>query len=204
MPSPADWVWTNPNEWKPLWTTLPQNTFHPYKARKVPLSMAPAFGPQTHSVSPTLDPTSDTMTDYQGGKHFGELREKQDDILCTINEEVMNSGKYKDVEQLDRKLEAYKKKYMEFDTSTRGGIDLMSLKRMMEKLGMAKTHLELKKMMAEVSTTDPEVITYRDFLDMMLGKHSTVLKLILMFEELKAEPSRPSGPAPKRDLSSLP
>jgi len=30
--------------------------------------------------------------------------------------------------------------------------DMMELKRMMEKLGQAKTHLELKKMIAEVDT----------------------------------------------------
>jgi len=30
----------------------------------------------------------------------------------------------------------------------------MELKRMMEKLGQAKTHLELKKMIAEVDTTN--------------------------------------------------
>ena len=30
--------------------------------------------------------------------------------------------------------------------------DIMELKRMMEKLGQAKTHLELKKMIAEVDT----------------------------------------------------
>ncbi len=30
----------------------------------------------------------------------------------------------------------------------------MELKRMMEKLGQAKTHLELKKMIAEVDTND--------------------------------------------------
>lgn len=29
-------------------------------------------------------------------------------------------------------------------------VDIMELKRMMEKLGQAKTHLELKKMIAEV------------------------------------------------------
>lgn len=32
-------------------------------------------------------------------------------------------------------------------------IDIMELKRMMEKMGQAKTHLELKKMIAEVDTT---------------------------------------------------
>ena len=33
----------------------------------------------------------------------------------------------------------------------------MELKRMMEKLGQAKTHLELKKMIAEVDTTNSGV-----------------------------------------------
>ncbi len=33
-------------------------------------------------------------------------------------------------------------------------VDIMELKRMMEKLGQAKTHLELKKMIAEVDTTN--------------------------------------------------
>ena len=33
-------------------------------------------------------------------------------------------------------------------------LDIMELKRMMEKLGQAKTHLELKKMIAEVDTTN--------------------------------------------------
>ena len=33
-------------------------------------------------------------------------------------------------------------------------IDIMELKRMMEKLGQAKTHLELKKMIAEVDKTN--------------------------------------------------
>ena len=48
---------------------------------------------------------------------------------------------------------------------------------MMEKLGQAKTHLELKKMIAEVDTTNSGTITYSEFLVMMLGKRSSVLKL---------------------------
>ena len=32
--------------------------------------------------------------------------------------------------------------------------DIMELKRMMERLGQAKTHLELKKIIAEVDTTN--------------------------------------------------
>ena len=36
-------------------------------------------------------------------------------------------------------------------------IDMMELKRMMEKLGQPKTHLELKKMIAEVDTNNSGV-----------------------------------------------
>lgn len=49
---------------------------------------------------------------------------------------------------------------------------------MLEKLGLAKTHLELKKMMAEVvGGTSKDTISYNDFLNMMLGKRNAILKL---------------------------
>ena len=54
--------------------------------------------------------------------------------------------------------------------------DIMDVKYMMEKLGQAKTHLELKKMIAEVDTTNSGAINYKDFVTMMLGKNSGVLK----------------------------
>lgn len=55
--------------------------------------------------------------------------------------------------------------------------DMMGLKRMMEKLGVPKTHLELKKMIVEVTGGSSNTINYRDFVKMMLGKRSAVLKL---------------------------
>ena len=55
--------------------------------------------------------------------------------------------------------------------------ELMGLKRMMEKLGVPKTHLELKKMIVEVTGGSSNTINYRDFVKMMLGKRSAVLKL---------------------------
>ena len=59
---------------------------------------------------------------------------------------------------------------------------MMGLKLMLEKLGVAKTHLELKKMMAEIvggSAQDAKhrPISYTDFLKMMLGKRNAILKL---------------------------
>lgn len=55
--------------------------------------------------------------------------------------------------------------------------DIMSLKRMLEKLGVPKTHLELKKLIREVSSGSGETFSYSDFLRMMLGKRSAILKM---------------------------
>lgn len=55
--------------------------------------------------------------------------------------------------------------------------DIMSLKRMLEKLGVPKTHLELKKLIKEVSSGSGETFSYSDFLRMMLGKRSAILKM---------------------------
>lgn len=55
--------------------------------------------------------------------------------------------------------------------------DIMSLKRMLEKLGVPKTHLELKKLIREVSSGSEETFSYSDFLTMMLGKRSAILRV---------------------------
>ncbi|NXS24719.1 AIF1L factor, partial [Mystacornis crossleyi] len=84
-------------------------------------------------------------------------------------------------------------------------LDLMSVKRMMEKLGAPKTHLELKKMISEVTGGVSDTISYQDFVNVMLGKRSAVLKLVMMFEGKASESNpKPSGPPPERDIASLP
>ena len=55
--------------------------------------------------------------------------------------------------------------------------DLVGLKKMLEELGQAKTHLELKKMIREVDKTNRGTICYRDFVAMMCGPTTSVLKL---------------------------
>lgn len=149
----------------------------------------------------------DTKKNHQGGKAYGALKSGQEDKLDEINKSFINTGDYDDEEEwpdLEGTLNAYKKQFMEFDEDNSGDIDIMELKRMMEKLGQAKTHLELKKMIAEVDTTNSGTITYEEFLHMMLGKKSSILKKILMFEALMKEKEIPKGIPPKRDLSSLP
>ncbi|XP_077478680.1 allograft inflammatory factor 1-like [Stigmatopora argus] len=143
----------------------------------------------------------------QGGKAFGQLKEQQKVKLEEINQEFLEDQKYRDEDDLAMKLEGFKNKYAEFDLNDQGEIELMGLKQMMEKLGVPKTHLELKKMIMEVTGgSSSNTIDYRDFVKMMLGKRSAVLKLVLLFEDKANGPAacKSDGPPPKRDISSLP
>ncbi|XP_053159580.1 allograft inflammatory factor 1 [Hemicordylus capensis] len=140
----------------------------------------------------------------QGGKAFGMLKAQQEEFLDSLNKEFLDDPKYSTEEDLAPKLEMFKKKYMEFDLNAQGDIDIMALKCMLEKLGAAKTHLELKKMITEVTGGVGETICYRDFVLMMLGKRSAILKIILMFEDMKKEDEKPAGPPPKKNISELP
>lgn len=142
--------------------------------------------------------------DYQGGKAHGERLEMLGKKLSSINEEFLNDTGYSEVEDLEANLEQYKEKFMEFDLDQNLEIDIMSMKRMMEKLGKTKTHLEIQKMIKEVDTTGSGTINYREFVLMMLGGKSTILKLILFFENLGHTPEAKTGIPPKRALDSLP
>jgi len=83
-----------------------------------------------------------------------------------------------------------------------GTITLDELKRMMEKLGQAKTHVELMKMIKEVNEDgDDRAISFREFVNMFREGEKSVLGLILKFEQKKKEKEKP---VPVRDLSSLP
>ncbi|XP_031997129.1 allograft inflammatory factor 1 isoform X2 [Hylobates moloch] len=128
--------------------------------------------------------------DLQGGKAFGLLKAQQEERLDEINKQFLDDPKYSSDEDLPSKLEGFK--------------DIMSLKRMLEKLGVPKTHLELKKLIGEVSSGSGETFSYPDFLRMMLGKRSAILKMILMYEEKAREKEKPTGPPAKKAISELP
>uniref|UniRef100_A0A8C6AK39 Allograft inflammatory factor 1 like n=1 Tax=Monodon monoceros TaxID=40151 RepID=A0A8C6AK39_MONMO len=115
---------------------------------------------------------------FQGGKALCLLKARQERRPAEINRELLCDQKYSDEENLPEKLA--------------GEIDLMSLKRVMEKRGVPKTHPEMK-MISEVA----------DFVNMALGKRSAVLKLVMMFEGKPNESSpKPAGPL-QRGVASL-
>ncbi|KAJ1134460.1 hypothetical protein NDU88_000912 [Pleurodeles waltl] len=147
----------------------------------------------------------DSRDKARGGKAFGQLKAKQEEELDALNKVFMDDAKYNTDEDLEEKLQLFKKKFMDFDLNDNGDIDMMGLKRMLEKLGAPKTHLELKKMITEVTGGASDTISYQDFVRMMLGKRSAILKIILMYEEkAREQDEKPAGPPPKKVISDLP
>ncbi|XP_055888954.1 allograft inflammatory factor 1-like [Biomphalaria glabrata] len=143
-------------------------------------------------------------TDKQGGKAFGEYMAKWEAQLDEINKEFLNDEFFNDDEELSFKLQEYKAKFIECDQDLSGDLDVMDVKYLLQKLGQAKTHLEVISMIKEVDSTHKDAINYRDFVRMMLGPKSSILKIILLFEGLGKPKEKPKGPPPKRDLASLP
>lgn len=145
--------------------------------------------------------------DYQGGKGFGQKKKLQEANLDEVNKVYLATDEYQDEDEypeLANQLDDYKSQFMAYDEDLDSAINLMELKMMMEKLDQAKTHLELKKMISEVDRENLGAISYNDFVYMMLGGKTSVLKLILKFEKAMRGKEKPTGTAPKRDLSSLP
>nr|AFA43699.1 allograft inflammatory factor-1 [Schizothorax prenanti] len=142
----------------------------------------------------------------QGGKAYGLLKSQQEETLNAINEAFLSEPNYAEEDDLRSKLEMFNNNYMEFDLNDKGDIDLMAFKRMLEQLGLAKTHLELKEMMSEVAGgTSKETISYNDFLNMMLGIRNAILTLILMFEGMgKDQEPKDTAPPARTTLSDLP
>ncbi|GAM28137.1 hypothetical protein SAMD00019534_113130 [Acytostelium subglobosum LB1] len=139
---------------------------------------------------------SATTKNYQGGKVHGQILKSQEASLDSIAAEFAS--------ELDEAtIEKYKAKFMLYDINNSGDIDQYELQLMMEKIGQTKTHLELKKMIAEVDSTGKGTINFRDFLVMMTGKKSSILQKILMFEELAKKPETPKGPPPKKSISDF-
>ncbi|XP_022085355.1 allograft inflammatory factor 1-like [Acanthaster planci] len=143
-------------------------------------------------------------TNKQGGKQWGKLKKDQEEALEAINEEIIKNGEYSSYEDLEERLNNYKEKFIEYDLDNSGDLDDKDVTFMMEKLGQPKNLLEVKKMIAEVDTNRSGTINYNEFIEMMLGKKNSVLKIILMFEEKKKGKEQPTGIPPKRSLEDLP
>jgi len=140
----------------------------------------------------------------QGGKTWGKVKAEQEANFSAINEELIRGGDYSSYEDLEERLDSYKGMFIEYDQDNSGDLNAEDVTYMMEKLGKPTNMLDVTKMIAEVDTNKSGTINYNEFIEMMLGKKSSVLKIILMFEEKRKEKEKPTGPPPKRSLTDLP
>ncbi|XP_071948369.1 allograft inflammatory factor 1-like [Antedon mediterranea] len=142
--------------------------------------------------------------DYQGGRKWGDVKKEQAKKIDTINQEIIESGNYKEYEDLDEKLILYKEQFIEYDTDDSGDLDPTDVAYMLEKLGKNKNILEIKKMIAQVDLDGSGTINYHEYVQMMLGKKNSILRIILMFEEKSKEKPGPSGPPSVKKIEDLP
>ncbi|XP_067948097.1 allograft inflammatory factor 1-like [Watersipora subatra] len=140
---------------------------------------------------------------FPNGKMYGMSLENLEHELDKVNAEFLQDDNYSNVEDLEEKLTQFKAKFIECDRDLSGDLDLMDLKYMLEKLGQPKTHLELKKLIKQVDLNNSGTIHYNEFILMMLGKTS-VLRMILLFEDKQKEAEKPTGVAPKKSIADLP
>jgi allograft inflammatory factor 1 len=139
----------------------------------------------------------------QGGRDFGRRLQVQERDLDRIGQEYRQRNPDADPAQIEK----YKQKFMVYDRDHKGELGMEEVKWMLEKLGQPKTHLEIKKMIAQVDKSGSGTIEYIEFLEMMLGPGgNSILKKILMFEELAKEKEAPKKGdlPPRRSLTDLP
>ncbi|XP_013379755.1 uncharacterized protein LOC106151192 isoform X2 [Lingula anatina] len=90
------------------------------------------------------------------GKFFGLMKEAQSKHLERMNRMYLLDDRYRDVDHLQEKLHVYKNLFLEFDENGSGDIDALELKRMLQKLGVHRTNLEIRRMIAEVDSDSSE------------------------------------------------
>ncbi|XP_033099142.1 allograft inflammatory factor 1-like [Anneissia japonica] len=142
--------------------------------------------------------------DYQGGAKWGKVKTEQAKKIDEINRDLIDAETYKEYEDLEERLSTFKTQFMEYDTDDSGDLDPTDVAYMLEKLGKNKNILEIKKMIAQVDLDGTGTINYHEYVQMMLGKKNSILRIILMFEEKSKEKPGPSGVAPVKRFEDLP
>jgi allograft inflammatory factor 1 len=100
-------------------------------------------------------------------------------------------------------MEELKRNFLDMDEDGSGDIDVVELGRAMEKLGKPKNQLQLRKMIAEVDISGSGTIEYEEFVLMMIGSSSSVLRLILLFEKLSKKEETGGKSRQKKSMINL-
>lgn len=148
--------------------------------------------------------TTFDRSNVQGGKQWGQAKQKQVEEINDEIEAIITQNVYPEVEELEEKLAAYKDQFITYDLDGSGDLDDNDVRVMMEKLGQPKNQIEIRKMIKEIDLNGSGTINYKEFVHMMLGGKSSIMRMILMFEEKMKAKEIPTGLPPKKSFSDLP
>nr|XP_054769476.1 allograft inflammatory factor 1-like [Lytechinus pictus] len=166
--------------------------------------ISPIMG-SLHTPSHPPPPISDGITAHGGMAPTSCLvSEIQTLENFNKNQAIIQENDYKDVEDLEEKLQSFKGKFILYDLDCNGELDDNDVSHMMEKLGQPKNQIEIRKMIKEIDLNNSGTINFREFVTMMLGKKSSIMRVILMFEEKNKPKEKPTGLPPKKSFADLP
>ncbi|XP_032318588.1 allograft inflammatory factor 1 isoform X1 [Camelus ferus] len=174
------------------------------------------------------------IRDLQGGKAFGLLKAQQEERLNEINKQFLDDPKFSSDEDLPSKLEAFKKKYMEFDLNGNGDIGSTSIllsiyffhllrdpsKILSPSMVLVPTAPSTPTPALPLSPPTPTTLillwnfqqpkiyslerTVRLSDCPLIPKSLPISTRILMYEEKAREQEKPTGPPAKKAISELP
>ncbi|XP_041133974.1 allograft inflammatory factor 1-like [Polyodon spathula] len=110
-----------------------------------------------------------------------ELRQKQEAELSALNKEFLADLPFVNIPDLRGKLERLKWKFIEHDPQHSGQIDLLALGCAVQELGSPRTQAEFTALVQELTGNHGNNIPYRDFVMVMLGRHSSMCARMMRY-----------------------
>ncbi|XP_053894067.1 allograft inflammatory factor 1-like [Malaclemys terrapin pileata] len=110
-----------------------------------------------------------------------EMQEKQEKEFCLINKEYLADEPFRDITNLQAKLDQLKDVFMGYDATRTGEIDYPTMSRILQEFGVFQSPLELKALVQEITGNTGSTVPYKDFTMVMLGRRSTMCQRIMHY-----------------------
>ncbi|XP_050819395.1 allograft inflammatory factor 1-like [Gopherus flavomarginatus] len=111
-----------------------------------------------------------------------EMQEKQEKEFCLINKEYLADEPFRDIPNLQAKLDQLKGMFMGYDATRTGEIDYPTMSRILQEFGVFQNPLELKTLVQEITGNTGSTVPYKDFTMVMLGRRSTMCQRIMHYD----------------------
>ncbi|KAM4021799.1 allograft inflammatory factor 1-like [Anomaloglossus baeobatrachus] len=110
-----------------------------------------------------------------------QRRTKLEFHIDHTNQEYLEDEPFRDISNLDVKLEKLKRAFLRHDPTSDGEIDYIACKAMALELGISRSLAELQMRVQDIIGTTRNALSYRDCAMMMLGRRSTMRQRIMRY-----------------------